>query len=199
MHSYALPGERGHGRELPLRRPLQRLRGSGGTFSAPSSIPSAPPQVGARLLAEIFWDRRGRASERMLLIPAIDLRAAAACGCCKGDFAAETRYDAEPQELLARYRGPRRRLAACRRPGRRARRQHAATAPSSRDLAAQRRRQAASGRRLAQYRRGRADAELGRGASGRRQRRLDQSGPGANLAQALRGRAHLPGLRRAAR
>ncbi|MCP5327956.1 MAG: 1-(5-phosphoribosyl)-5-[(5-phosphoribosylamino)methylideneamino] imidazole-4-carboxamide isomerase [Steroidobacteraceae bacterium] len=40
----------------------------------------------------------------MLLIPSIDLRG----GCCvrllRGDFAAETRYDLEPHELLGRYR-----------------------------------------------------------------------------------------------
>lgn len=40
----------------------------------------------------------------MLLIPSIDLRG----GCCvrllKGDFAAETRYEYEPHELMQRYR-----------------------------------------------------------------------------------------------
>jgi len=40
----------------------------------------------------------------MRLIPAIDLRAGRCVRLLKGDFAAETRYDAEPLELLARYR-----------------------------------------------------------------------------------------------
>jgi phosphoribosylformimino-5-aminoimidazole carboxamide ribotide isomerase len=39
------------------------------------------------------------------LIPAIDLRAGRCVRLLKGDFAAETRYEAEPLELLARYRG----------------------------------------------------------------------------------------------
>jgi phosphoribosylformimino-5-aminoimidazole carboxamide ribotide isomerase len=39
------------------------------------------------------------------LIPAIDLRAGRCVRLLKGDFAAETRYDAEPLDLLARYRG----------------------------------------------------------------------------------------------
>ena len=41
----------------------------------------------------------------MRLIPAIDLRGGRCVRLFKGDFAAETRYDAEPPELLARYRG----------------------------------------------------------------------------------------------
>ena len=41
----------------------------------------------------------------MRLIPAIDLRAGRCVRLLRGDFAAETRYDAEPLELLARYRG----------------------------------------------------------------------------------------------
>jgi phosphoribosylformimino-5-aminoimidazole carboxamide ribotide isomerase len=39
------------------------------------------------------------------LIPAIDLRGGRCVRLLKGDFAAETRYQAEPLELLARYRG----------------------------------------------------------------------------------------------
>jgi phosphoribosylformimino-5-aminoimidazole carboxamide ribotide isomerase len=39
------------------------------------------------------------------LIPAIDLRAGRCVRLFKGDFAAETRYEAEPLELLFRYRG----------------------------------------------------------------------------------------------
>jgi phosphoribosylformimino-5-aminoimidazole carboxamide ribotide isomerase len=39
------------------------------------------------------------------LIPAIDLRGGRCVRLLKGDFAAETRYEAEPLELLARYRG----------------------------------------------------------------------------------------------
>jgi phosphoribosylformimino-5-aminoimidazole carboxamide ribotide isomerase len=39
------------------------------------------------------------------LIPAIDLRAGRCVRLLKGDFAAETRYAAEPLELLERYRG----------------------------------------------------------------------------------------------
>jgi phosphoribosylformimino-5-aminoimidazole carboxamide ribotide isomerase len=40
----------------------------------------------------------------MLLIPAIDLRQGRCVRLLKGDFNAETRYDAEPLELLNRYR-----------------------------------------------------------------------------------------------
>ena len=40
----------------------------------------------------------------MLLIPSIDLRGGHCVRLLKGDFAAETRYDLEPHELLARYR-----------------------------------------------------------------------------------------------
>ncbi len=40
----------------------------------------------------------------MLLIPAIDLREGRCVRLFKGDFAAETRYDVEPHELLVRYR-----------------------------------------------------------------------------------------------
>ncbi|MGC1458796.1 MAG: 1-(5-phosphoribosyl)-5-[(5-phosphoribosylamino)methylideneamino] imidazole-4-carboxamide isomerase [Steroidobacteraceae bacterium] len=41
----------------------------------------------------------------MLLIPAIDLRNGRCVRLLKGDFAAETRYEYEPHELLQRYRG----------------------------------------------------------------------------------------------
>ena len=41
----------------------------------------------------------------MLLIPSIDLRAGHCVRLLRGDFAAETRYEFEPHELLARYRG----------------------------------------------------------------------------------------------
>ena len=41
----------------------------------------------------------------MLLIPAIDLRNGRCVRLLKGDFAAETRYELGPQELLQRYRG----------------------------------------------------------------------------------------------
>lgn len=41
----------------------------------------------------------------MLLIPAIDLRSGRCVRLLKGDFAAETRYEYEPHELLQRYRG----------------------------------------------------------------------------------------------
>ncbi len=41
----------------------------------------------------------------MLLIPAIDLRNGRCVRLFKGDFAAETRYEYEPHELLQRYRG----------------------------------------------------------------------------------------------
>lgn len=40
----------------------------------------------------------------MLLIPAIDLRNGRCVRLLKGDFAAETRYEFEPHELLQRYR-----------------------------------------------------------------------------------------------
>jgi phosphoribosylformimino-5-aminoimidazole carboxamide ribotide isomerase len=40
----------------------------------------------------------------MFLIPAIDLRGGRCVRLYQGDFAAETRYDIEPHELLARYR-----------------------------------------------------------------------------------------------
>ncbi len=40
----------------------------------------------------------------MLLIPSIDLRAGACVRLFKGDFAAETRYQLDAHELLARYR-----------------------------------------------------------------------------------------------
>ncbi len=40
----------------------------------------------------------------MLLIPAIDLRHGRCVRLLKGDFAAETRYEYEPHELLQRYR-----------------------------------------------------------------------------------------------
>jgi phosphoribosylformimino-5-aminoimidazole carboxamide ribotide isomerase len=40
----------------------------------------------------------------MLLIPAIDLRDGRCVRLYQGDFAAETRYDVEPHELLMRYR-----------------------------------------------------------------------------------------------
>jgi phosphoribosylformimino-5-aminoimidazole carboxamide ribotide isomerase len=40
----------------------------------------------------------------MLLIPAIDLRGGRCVRLRQGDFAAETRYEIEPQELLLRYR-----------------------------------------------------------------------------------------------
>ncbi|HVY82881.1 MAG TPA: 1-(5-phosphoribosyl)-5-[(5-phosphoribosylamino)methylideneamino]imidazole-4-carboxamide isomerase [Steroidobacteraceae bacterium] len=40
----------------------------------------------------------------MLLIPAIDLRNGRCVRLLKGDFEAETRYETEPLELLARYR-----------------------------------------------------------------------------------------------
>jgi phosphoribosylformimino-5-aminoimidazole carboxamide ribotide isomerase len=41
----------------------------------------------------------------MLLIPAIDLRKGRTVRLFQGDFAAETRYDLQPHELLLRYRG----------------------------------------------------------------------------------------------
>jgi phosphoribosylformimino-5-aminoimidazole carboxamide ribotide isomerase len=41
----------------------------------------------------------------MLLIPAIDLRHGRCVRLFQGDFAAETRYEHEPHELLVRYRG----------------------------------------------------------------------------------------------
>ena len=41
----------------------------------------------------------------MRLIPAVDLRAGRCVRLLKGDFAAETRYQAEPLELLVKYRG----------------------------------------------------------------------------------------------
>lgn len=41
----------------------------------------------------------------MLLIPAIDLKDGRCVRLLKGDFAAETRYEAEPRALLERYRG----------------------------------------------------------------------------------------------
>jgi phosphoribosylformimino-5-aminoimidazole carboxamide ribotide isomerase len=41
----------------------------------------------------------------MRLIPAIDLRGGRCVRLLRGDFTAETRYEAEPLELLARYRG----------------------------------------------------------------------------------------------
>ena len=40
----------------------------------------------------------------MLLIPSIDLRGGACVRLLKGDFAAETRYELSPHELLLRYR-----------------------------------------------------------------------------------------------
>lgn len=40
----------------------------------------------------------------MLLIPSIDLRGGRCVRLLRGDFAAETRYDFEPHELLGRYR-----------------------------------------------------------------------------------------------
>ena len=40
----------------------------------------------------------------MLLIPSIDLRGGHCVRLLQGDFAAETRYELEPHELLARYR-----------------------------------------------------------------------------------------------
>ena len=40
----------------------------------------------------------------MLLIPSIDLRDGRCVRLLRGDFAAETRYELEPHELLARYR-----------------------------------------------------------------------------------------------
>lgn len=40
----------------------------------------------------------------MLLIPSIDLRGGRCVRLLQGDFAAETRYELEPHELLARYR-----------------------------------------------------------------------------------------------
>jgi len=40
----------------------------------------------------------------MLLIPSIDLRAGRCVRLLQGDFAAETRYELDPQELLGRYR-----------------------------------------------------------------------------------------------
>jgi phosphoribosylformimino-5-aminoimidazole carboxamide ribotide isomerase len=39
----------------------------------------------------------------MLLIPSIDIKAGRCVRLCKGDFNAETRYDAGPQELQRRY------------------------------------------------------------------------------------------------
>jgi phosphoribosylformimino-5-aminoimidazole carboxamide ribotide isomerase len=41
----------------------------------------------------------------MILIPAIDLRGGRCVRLFQGDFGAETRYQAEPRELLARYHG----------------------------------------------------------------------------------------------
>ncbi len=41
----------------------------------------------------------------MRLIPAIDLRDGRCVRLLRGDFAAETRYDATPMDLVARYRG----------------------------------------------------------------------------------------------
>lgn len=45
----------------------------------------------------------------MLLIPSIDLRGGHCVRLLRGDFAAETRYELDPHELLARYR----QLGAC--------------------------------------------------------------------------------------
>src|SRR5579859_3210712 len=41
----------------------------------------------------------------MRLIPAIDLKGGRCVRLLRGDFAAETRYDAAPRDLLAKYRG----------------------------------------------------------------------------------------------
>jgi phosphoribosylformimino-5-aminoimidazole carboxamide ribotide isomerase len=41
----------------------------------------------------------------MRLIPAVDLRGGRCVRLLRGDFAAETRYEAEPRALLAKYRG----------------------------------------------------------------------------------------------
>jgi phosphoribosylformimino-5-aminoimidazole carboxamide ribotide isomerase len=46
-----------------------------------------------------------RTAAEMRLIPAIDLRDGRCVRLLRGDFAAETRYEAEPRALLARYRG----------------------------------------------------------------------------------------------
>jgi len=69
------------------------------------------------MLAELPGDRL------MRLIPALDLKDGHCVRLLRGDFDAETRYDADPSALLAKYRGLRRRLAAHRRFGRRSKRQ----------------------------------------------------------------------------
>jgi hypothetical protein len=49
----------------------------------------------------------------LLLIPSIDLRGGHCVRLLKGDFAAETRYQYAPHELLSRYR-PRSASSRCR-------------------------------------------------------------------------------------
>jgi hypothetical protein len=89
-----------------------------------------------------------------MLIPSIDLRGGHCVRLLRGDFAAETRYDLEPHELLGALSRPRRDLAAHRRPGRRARRPAreprvccCARQPARRQPAGRRRRACAGRRR----------------------------------------------------
>ena len=81
-----------------LRRALQRLRPRGTISMACNSTPSARRRSGARFC------RTSWRSPDVRLVPAIDLLGGRCVRLLRGDFAAETRYAAEPRALLARYR-----------------------------------------------------------------------------------------------
>src|SRR5690348_1256780 len=84
---------------LPSR--LSCVRGISGALS---SIRSARPRP-APGFCKIFCACSDARGDLMLLMPAIDLRQGRCVRLYQGDFGAETRYEHEPHELLARYRG----------------------------------------------------------------------------------------------
>src|SRR5271169_3807671 len=75
---------------------------NGAISTACSSIPSAPPPS-ARGCCTIS-SRSREDAPHMRLIPAIDLKSGRCVRLLQGDFAAETRYGADPLALLGKYR-----------------------------------------------------------------------------------------------
>ena len=105
VHSYAVPVNEATVASCRYGATLQRLRGLAEFFRR--AISSRALRPGRRAPLEEFSRHRRRldAGGAVRLIPAVDLRGGRCVRLLKGDFAAETRYDAEPLELLARYRG----------------------------------------------------------------------------------------------
>ena len=107
VHSYALPLTRGHGRDLPLRDRVQRLRRLAQFLWARNSIPSAPRR--RRAAAAKFSGSELSVAVpciTMRLIPAIDLKGGRCVRLLQRRLCdARRATTADPLELLAQIPG----------------------------------------------------------------------------------------------